>query len=488
MNTFVSSAREESKWTKTANSADALNTTGSALLDLFAQIGALRTQDYQTVATMFAKAFSEDKLLATKMAFYARNVRGGLGERKVFRHLLGYLATYEPDILRLNLHLIPEFGRWDDLYALVGTVLEDQMWKLMETQFQTDLKAMKAGKPVSLLGKWLKSVNTSSLESRKLGKLTAKKFGLSDRTYRKAVSWLRKHINVTERLMCDREFRAIDYEKVPSLAMTRYRKAFYKRDEVRFADFISKVKSGEKKIKASTLYPYDIVEKVLYRGEKSDVLETQWNALPNYVEGENNMLVMADVSGSMRGRPMATSVGLALYFAERNKGVFNNMFMTFSYEPQFVFIKGNSLWEKVHFISKSNWQMNTNLGKAMKKILDIAVSNDIPQEEMPKSLIIISDMQFDIAQKGATYKATQHELAKAKFEAAGYTIPKVIYWNCNAWVTDTHSATAEDDVQFISGQSASAFKTLIRGRTLSAYELMLSALNDEQYSEVRVND
>ncbi|MBE0574191.1 DUF2828 family protein [Candidatus Dojkabacteria bacterium] len=487
MNTFVSSAHNESKWTKTANNADALNTTGSALLDLFAQIGALRTQDYQTVATMFAKAFSEDPLLATKMAFYARNVRGGLGERKVFRYLLGYLATYESDVLNKNMHLIPKFGRWDDLYTLVGTKCEDKMWKLIENQFQQDLRDMKAGKPVSLLAKWLKSVNTSSEQSRKLGKLTAKKFGLSEKTYRKAVSWLRKHINITERLMCDKEFRSIDYEKVPSLAMNRYRKTFYKRDEVRFTDFISKVKSGEKKIKAATLYPYDIVEKIIYQSEKSDVLEAQWNALPNYVEGENNMLVMADVSGSMTGRPMATSVGLALYFAERNKGAFSNLFMTFSAQPQFVFIKGKNLFEKIHFIRNAHWQQNTDFELAMEEILRLAVQNNVPQEDMPKSLIVISDMQFDQA-KGyySRAKETHLDIAKQKFEAAGYTMPKLIYWNCSNWVADTHQASQDDNVQFISGQSASAFKTLIRGRSLSAYELMLSALNDEQYAEVTV--
>ena len=352
---FSDVMREESKWTKTENGADAKNTTDSALLDMFATIGAMRTRSEDEIVKKFELAFQEDSLGAMRCLFYARDIHGGLGERRVFRVLLTYIANKHTEELRKNIDKIPEYGRWDDVYSLVGTKLEDNMWDDVKYQLLKDKVLMKNEESSSLLAKWLKKADASSPNTRKLGIYTAKKLGMSVYDYKRLCNRLRKHIDVVEQRMSARQWDTINYPAVPSRAMMNYRKAFARHDQERFEEYINKVSSGEQKINAATLYPYDIVEKILYHSENSKVLEAQWDNLPNYVDGDVNAVVMADVSGSMYGRPMATSIGLAMYFAERNKGAYHNLFITFSGHPEFVEIKGKTITQKINFISRASW-------------------------------------------------------------------------------------------------------------------------------------
>lgn len=435
---FLNALTEEANYTRTENDAVALKSTNSALVDLFGQIGAMRKRNEKEIEAAFIKAFNEDKLLATKMAFYARNIRGGLGERRAARVIFRYLANLYPDIIRKNIQYIPLFGRYDDLYEFVGTPVEEDMWQLIREQWQLDIQNMNNKKPVSLMAKWLKSVNTSSEESNRLGKLTAKKLGLSEKEYRKTLSALRKYLDVTEVKMSSNQWSNINYAGVPSRAMSIYRNAFRRHDEDRFNAYIESVSKGEAKINSSTLFPYDILEKMglstwhsnyLTVNYYDKVLEEQWKALPNYIEGENNVLVMADTSGSMQGRPLATSVGLAIYFAERNKGVFKDTFMTFSSKPSLVKLTGNTLYEKIQCIPAII--ANTNLEKGLKLILDTAIRHNLSQDDMPKSLIVISDMEFDCATDeriGETFYDTMARMFKEK----GYEIPNIIFWNVDS--------------------------------------------------------
>ena len=485
-NQFIDAMNKEGNWKKTENEADALKSTTSSLLDLFGTIGALRTRSESDIQQLFSKAFTEDPLLAIKMSFYARNIRGGLGERRTPRTIWSFLAKVHPSIMKKNMHLIPEFGRWDDLYIFVDTVLENDFWQLVREQWVLDLEGMKSNKSISLMAKWLKSVNTSSNESKKLGKLTAKKLDLSESEYRKSLSSLRKYLDVVEQKMSSKYWGDINYEKVPSKAMMNYRKAFAKQDESRFAEYMEKVTKGEAKINSGTLFPYDIVEKV-FRGEYNNVLEEQWKSLPNYVEGENNILIMADVSGSMEGRPLATSVGLAVYFAERNKGAFSNVFLTFSGQPEFVTLKGSTLYEKVNNAKNAHWDTNTDIERAFTLILNSAVNNNVPKEDMPKALVIISDMEFDESQRSyGRSKKTYITHMKEMFAEKGYELPRCVFWNVDARQTTFHAEENDQGVQFASGQSQSVFKSILKNVQLSAYELMLETLNDNVYDEVTI--
>ena len=496
----------------TENGAFAYDSTAQgALLDLFSQIGALRPRTEDEIARKFAAAFKEDKLLATKMMFYAGDIRqGGLGERRTFRICLRWMAENHPAIVVKNIHLIPYFNRFDTLFVLVGTECESLMWELIAETLTKDVKAMKASRngkhvPASLLAKWMPSENTSSAKTRALAAKAIKALRLTPRKYRQMLSALRKHINVTERLMSAGEWGCIDYAKVPSYAMHNYGSAFAKHDHERFDAYLKSVSKGETKINASVLYPYDLVGKYLssdywyrdgYRSygdcavaiREEAVIEAQWKALPNYLSKPMNAVVMADVSGSMmnpNGRPMATSIGLAIYFAQHNSGLFHNQYMTFTDNPHFVNIReGASLLENVQQVAKAGVGYSTNLEAAFRAVLSAAVGYGVPVDEMPKTIVVISDMEIDKYMRGGRHWDFLTKM-RALYQAHGYTLPKIVLWNVNA--RNNTVLSQSEDVIFISGQSASSFKALCQNLDgVTAYELMLQVLNGAAYREVRI--
>lgn len=493
---FTDAVRKEinkdGKFTRTENMGKQFATTKSSLLDLFATIGAMRQKTNGEIINAFTSAFNENPLMATRMAFYARNIRdGGLGERRTFRIILKWLGDNHPSIIRHNANYIAEFGRYDDLYELVGTKSEETLWNIVQTQFYKDLEDMQAGKKISLLAKWLKSVNASSKETNRLGKLTAQNLCLHERTYRKILSKMRAYIDVVERKMSSSKWSEIDYSGVPSRAMTNYHCAFYKNDPTGFEKYIQMVKDGKVKINSSTLYPYDIVRNYgfsprSYYGdwfnerEPDPVLEEQWKALPNYIIGQNNILVMADTSGSMSGLPMSIAIGLAVYFAERNSGAYKDLFLTFSGDPQYVKISGNTLKEKLSGIKSI--VANTDIEKAFKLILKTAVENNVPQEEIPASLIVISDMEFDESTDGNRSFKTVRKM----FENAGYKLPTVVYWNVSQRTTGYQVRSDTDNVILVSGASAGTFKNLLSTIGTTPYEFMEATLSKEPYTLIDV--
>ena len=493
----------------TENGAFAYNSTAQgAMLDLFSQIGALRTRTEQEIRQKFAAAFHEDKLLATKMMFYAGDIRqGGLGERRTFRICLRWMAENHPTIVAKNIHLIPYFNRFDTLFVLVGTECEFIMWELIAETLTKDVKAMKASRngkhvPASLLAKWMPSENTSSAKTRVLATKAIKALRLTPRKYRQMLSALRKHINVTERMMSAGEWSKIDYAKVPSYAMHNYGSAFAKHDYERFNAYLKSVNKGEVKINAATLYPYDLVEKYLgssywhYDGfrtygdcsvatRENAVVEAQWKALPNYINEGLNIVAMADVSGSMCGRPMASSIGLAIYLAQHNVGAYRNQYMTFTDNPHFVNLReGCSLLEAVQKTASAGVGYSTNLMKAMNEILRVAIANRVPNNEMPKAMLVLSDNEIDsYFRPNANWDFM--DTLEAKFRAVGYECPRLIMWNINAR-HDTFLSNRED-VILVSGQSASTFKNLVMALNgMTAYEYMVSILNGKAYEKICV--
>lgn len=483
---FANAMKQENKFTRTENGAVALNTTSDARLDLFGTIGSLRDADENRITTLFSEAYAQDKLFATKIVFYARDIRCGLGERKTFRTIIRYMAEHHPEALRPNLDLIGVFGRYDDLYELVGTPLEDDMWETMKNQFEEDLKNLNEGKAISLLAKWIKTADASSPETRKLGILTAQRLDYPVYNFKRIVRSMRKQIGVVESLMSAGKWTEIKYPEVPSRAMMIYRRAFAKHDPDGFSEFINKADKGEVKINASTLYPYDIVEKILYGRENNKVLEAQWKALPDYVEQGTNALIMADVSGSMSwngGRPLATSIGLAIYFAERNVGAYHNLFMTFSSNPQIVTLKGETLRQKIKNVENADWGGNTNLKAAFEKVLDIAEKNNVSQEEMPKAIVVISDMEIDYCgDKNWSF----YDKMEKKFQKAGYVIPNVIFWNVYSRHDLFHADATRKGVQLASGQSVTVFKQVLQNLGYNPIEAMENTINSERYDCITV--
>lgn len=499
---FAEAIKNETKWTRTENGAVALNTTGTACLDLFGTIGALRGADETRITSLFEEAYKENPILATKILFYARDVRGdkdtsGLGERRVFRTILKYAALHHPECIRPNLDLIGVYGRYDDMYELIGTPLEKEMWDAMKKQFEEDRENFNKGNAISLLAKWIKTADASSKATRKLGIKTAIKLGYSVFEFKRIVRAMRRHIGIVETLMSANKWDEIKYSEVPSRAMMIYRNAFKRHDEERFSQFAQKAVTGEETIHSATLYPYDIIGQYrthrrygngYYNGDglsatEENVLQAQWDNLPNYVKEGTNAIVIADTSGSMMGRPMDTAIGLAIYFAQRNTGTYHNLWMNFSTRPSYQKIKGQTLKQILNNIEYNNWGGSTNCEAAFTKILDTAIANQVSPEEMPKSLIIISDMEFDYC---GDRSWTFYEKMRAKYIANGYEIPQVIFWQVNSRHDVFHADSKRKGVVLCSGQSPSVFQQLIGSIEYTPIEFMNKVILSKRYEPITV--
>ena len=492
---FSEAIKNEQKWTLTENGAVALNTTGTALLDLFGTIGALRSRKPIEIETMLEDAYNEDPLNTVKCIMYARDVREGLGERRVFRIALKWFAKRNPQAVIKNIALIAEYGRYDDYYELIDTPVENAMWNYLHQVFRQDAANMGVNKfngqskPVSLLAKWLKTADASSKKTRQLGILTAKKFGMTVYTYKRMVRALRKYLEVVEPKMCANEWSKIDYSAVPSRASMLYKNAFMRHDEDRYTEFIDKVNKGEAKINASTLYPYDILERysidsgwaTRYSEVEDPAVEALWKNLPNYVEPGTNAVVMADTSGSMNGRPMNSAVGLAIYFAERNTGAYHNLWMNFSDTPKWQKLRGKTLCQKLNNMDMDNWDNNTDLHAAFKLVLNTAIKNNVSQDEMPKSIIVISDMEIDSC---GDRNWTFYDQMRSEFAERGYQIPQIIFWNVNSRHDVFHADKTRKGVILCGGQSTTTFKTLINSVDMNPVEYMMSVLNSKRYEKV----
>jgi hypothetical protein len=484
--------KNEANRTLTENGAATHITTGSHCLDLFATIGALRSSQEQEIISRFTRAFTEDPDLAMKTLFFARDVRGGLGERKVFRVCLNWLAHNAPASARKNIPYVAEFGRWDDLLSLLGTPCEKDAMLLIKKQLEADLESMDMGDDVSLLAKWLPSVNTSSAQTVAYAKRIARFLGMSDATYRKTLVKLRQQIRILENNLRTKDY-TFDYSKQPSKAMFKYRKAFHRNDAERYGTFLEQVSKGEAKLNAGTLLPYELVEPYLDWGWKTSMrsisdeekatLNATWASLPSFGNDENALAVI-DTSGSMySGKPMPAAVALSLgiYFAQHNTGVFKNHFIEFSSRPQLLEIKGDTFADQLRYLASFNEVADTNLEAVFDLILKAAVRNKVPQEQLPATLYLISDMEFNYCVQNAG--TSNFENAKAKFAAHGYQLPKIVFWNVQSRNTQQPVTMNEQGVALVSGCSPRIFSMVTNGN-LSPVAYMLEVLGVERYANI----
>ena len=489
--------KNEANKTFTENGAVTYETTGSECLDLFATIGALRKASDDEILRRFVRAYAENADIAMKLLFFARDVRGGLGERRVFRVIVNWLAINAPETVKKNMGYIAEYGRFDDLLALMDTSLEKLMLDYLEKQFNADMDAMEAKKEVSLLAKWLPSINASNKDTVKLAKRVAKAFELDDATYRKRVSALRAYIRIVENNLREKDY-TFAYEKQPSRALFKYRKAFARNDKERYAEFLSKVERGEAKLHTDNVAPYELVDPYLTTGwyggnrcfmrniseEEKRSLNATWASLPDF-GGEENAIAVVDTSGSMYCQmgpsPAAVALSLGLYFAERNKGIFKNHFIEFSERPQLIEIKGETFVDRLRYVASFNEIANTNMEAVFDLILNAAVRNHISQEELPTKLIIISDMEFDRCVGDASLSNFEH--AKRKYAAAGYKLPEVVFWNAASRNRQQPVKKNEQGVCLVSGVTPRIF-SMLAGGELSPYAFMMEVLGGERYAKI----
>ncbi len=455
--TFADAVRNQEA--RTANDMKALASTSNPVVDLFYNIGASRGKN---VIPAFVAAFVEDEDIAVRIALWARDVRGGAGERQLFRDILSYLdKNYSTTAVRV-MNKVAELGRWDDLLVVE---------KAQNYAFSLIAIALAAGD--GLCAKWMprKGPIANALRSY---------LELSPKEYRKLLVRLSKTV---EQNMCAKEWSEINYNHVPSVAAARYQKAFFKHDADRYTEYRDGLKTGETKVNAGAVYPYDVIKSVM-RGDP-DVAQAQWDALPNYV-GDAKILPLVDVSGSMTcpaGKNktvtcLDVAVSLGLYCADKNTGVFKDTFLTFSSKPQLVNMRGNLL-QKLEQMNSSDWEMNTNLHAAFERILQVAVRNKVPQADMPDTLLILSDMQFDCC---TNYDDSAIEMIRRKYEAANYLVPKVVFWNLNAAYGNAPVKFNEQGVALVSGFSPAIMTSILGGEDFTPETIMLEAIMKDRYS------
>lgn len=402
---------------------------------------------------------------------------------------------------------IPEFGRWDDLiYSAYDTPYWGAAMEIVKNQLGKDLRGLtKVNEGISLLGKWLPSENASSHTTTIMGGAVRVYLGLSHKQYRKVLSNLRERINVLERLMSAGRWQDIEFDKIPSKAGILYRNAFARRD-ILAKKYEAFAKDKNTKVNADALYPYEVVSKAinLYRDDDLDSIERAminkyWSCLPDYLEGKDcNMMCVVDTSGSMCGSnaaaPINIAIGLGMYCAERIGGPFKNHYISFSSKPQLISIKGIDFVDKVKRIYRTNLCENTNLTAVFDLLLETAKRPGVKKSDIPKSIIVISDMEIDSGTRSWSWysstegwteetAATEMEKIRQKWAAEGYELPHLVYWNVDA--RESHILDSGPNVTFVSGASPTIFKSVLTGK--SAWDVMIDVLvNSGRYNSIMI--
>ena len=489
--------KRQENFTTTENGAIAYKTTGSALVDINYKVSSFRNSSEEEIIASFDKAYYENKEYALKWLFFVRDVREGLGERRLFRICYKRLAELDPHAFSINLEHIAEYGRWDDLITLVGIndVIDKRITAIIRVQLYKDLNNIKDNKSVSLLGKWLPSENASSKETKKMAKKVRKLLNMSSRHYRLMLSNLRKHIDVVEVKMCDNNWSDIDYEKVPSLANLKYKNAFMVHDGERRREYLSSVAKGTSKINMKAATPVDIVAKYMpgwHMYDYDDTLEVAWKNLKDIMIEDT--LVVADGSGSMcvpvSGKTTALHVAnaLAVYTAEHNSGIYRNKYITFSSKPQFVeFDEQDSLFKKLDIALQHDEVANTNIEAVFDLILGVAIQNNIPKNEMVNNILIISDMEFDRAQRGwgdnQLLTQSLFDSIKRRYQDVGYDLPRLIFWNVNSRTQAIPLTENELGVALVSGFSQNVLKMVMSSK-YDPYEVLIETITAPRYDKI----
>lgn len=455
---------------RTANGAITNYSSMNSCVDLFFTIGAARNID---ILPIFSKAYVEDAELALRILLWARDVRQGAGERQTFRNVLNYLAdqgaSEEMHVIKV-LSAIPHLGRWDDLLNIIGSKYESFAFALIKAGLQQE-------QTQTLCAKWMPRKGKKAVAIRKA-------LGMSPKEYRKTLVALS---NTVEQKICAKEWQAVEYGKLPSVAAKKYQRTFSKHDGDRYGQYIEGLKKGTEKINAGAIFPHDIVKDMRRYDANKDLLEEQWSRLPNYLEGnKDNILPVVDVSGSMcvgigpKGNTQAidVSVALGMYISERAEGIFKDHFITFSEKPQLQQLKGR-LRDRMAQLDMADWGMNTNFNAVFRVILEQAKLFNVPESEMPTKLLVLSDMEFDEAERGSG--GTNYQEARALYEAAGYKLPQIVFWNLNARRGNVPVTVDDNGTALVSGFSPSILKSLLKEGTLDPVKVMMDAVMIDRY-------
>ncbi len=501
MNSFLNGMKNETNFGYTENGAITHRTSGNDLLDMFAEGGAYRARSESDCIVLFKKAFAENPVYAMKCLFYLGDVRGGQGERRFFKVCFNWLVNNHPDVAKRNLQYIPEYTRWDMLYKVT---YKSNLWnaamEIIKEQLAADMTSFVAGSNigVSLLAKWLPSENTSSKETRMYAKSIRNAINMTSRQYRKTLSALRERINVLERLMSANRWDEIEFDQIPSKAGLKYRNAFARRDMIK-AKYEAFAKDKNTKVNATTLYPYEVVSQAI-KCNSYDLNDTNrlminkyWDNLADYfADATLDAICVCDTSGSMTWgsnniQPIDIAISLSLYCADKCRGPFAGHYISFASRPQLIRTEGVDFVDKVKRIYKTNLCDNTNIEATFDLILNMLRNGKCKPEDVPSTLLIISDMEFDAARGSSYYSRSRNSVRtlmegiEAKWNALGYKMPKLCFWNVNAR-NDNIPMKVQDGVLFVSGASPVILKQILTSK--DPYTLMMDVLNKERYAPI----
>lgn len=479
-------------YSMTENGAFGYRTTTHPLLDLNFAISSLRSASEEKITQMFRSAFVTDPRSAIKWLFYVRDVRGGLGERRLFRTVINDMARLYPDLVKKVLHLVPVYGRYDDMWDLLDTNLRSDVINMIANVLKFDEAQMELGRPVTLLAKWLPSTNAGT-KARDLAITISSELRITENQYRRKLSRLRKYIGIVESKMCAGEWDRIDYSRVPSRAALIYKGAFSKHDAERYAEYLEAVTKGEAKINAGALVPHDIVAKYVsgdyVSGAKDTTLEELWKALPNVDLSGKRMLVVRDGSYSMTSAAGNTKVScltiataLTVYFAERTEGEFKDKFITFSSRPDLIDLsKQSTLHDKLVKCYSHSDCSNTDIQAVFELILRTAKAAGMSQNDLPENILIFSDMEFD----GNKFRWSERLFTtiSRQYEEAGYKLPRLIFWNLNSRTETIPMIKNEMGLVLTSGFSQNSAKMIMSGE-LDPLKALLDVINSERYAEI----
>jgi hypothetical protein len=478
MNSFVNQAINEPVIAAyTDNGAVTNATSGDDLVNLFFLIGASRGKN---ISVLFERAYASDPVLARKMLMWARDVRGGAGERETVRNLLKYMERFHKKDLVKLLPVVPVYGRWDDVLIFNNK----DVWVVVCEMIKNALLVEKNG----LCAKWMPRQKAPANIIRKHLKMTPKE-------WRKLLVSL---TDVVENKMCANEWSEIDYSHVPSVAANRLKNAFARHDGERYRDYLDRLSSGDTSVKvnAGAIFPHDVLKEIglgsyyskSLSKDADDLINAQWKALPNYL-GSKTILPIVDVSGSMTTNispgttALDVSVSLGLYLADKQSGAFSDVVMTFSDNPEFVQLKGENIIQKARTLCKADWGMSTNLERSFDLVLKTAVKGNVPASDMPDYLLILSDMEFNQCIRNPN--STIYESAKVQFEKHGYKMPNVVFWNLNGRAGNNPVTIRDQYTALVSGYSPSILKSVLSADSVNPYDIMVKTITNERYDLVK---
>ena len=499
--------------TTTENGAVAYATSGSKLLDFFYKVSSFRKNpvDY----SLFDEAYYQDKAMALRFLLFLRDVREGIGERDTFRKLLLHLTEIDAQIADKFLYIVnlSEYGRWDDYIYIFATTKDESLKRyiaeILQATLDADLYNYHNGQPYSLLAKWMPSINTSSKKTVAVGNELRKYFRMSPSQYRKTLSKLRKGLDVLEVKLSSNKWDKVDYSHVPSLANIKYKDSFFRHDGVRRIKYLNDVASGKKKINANSMFLYDIIhayeKNVGFDGycmsPVDDTLENLWESQKK-PKTFADTLVVRDGSGSMTLRvsknvsAMEIGDSIALYCAKNNAGVFKDKIMTFSNNPKMITVNCSTLRDNIEKLMKNTECSTTNVESVFDLILKTAKKCNARQADMPKNVLIISDMQFNAAMcdtdtfgfplrnQNVQEDDTLFENIKKKYNACGYELPKLIFWNVSCYNDGiVPIQSSRNGVILLSGFSKELVD-MVCCSDLDPYKALCKQLNKPRYNVV----